>query len=280
VGLVFVAFGTSTPEAGVGIVAAIQGQKNIALGNILGSNIANIGLVLGLCAIFWPLKIKDKSIFRREMPIMLLSVILLYLLSLDLVIGRFDGLIFIALFITFCVLSYKKAKKLFNEEEIQEFELKKSLKDTSRFNIILSIVLISLVGVFTGAYLMVEGGVRLAKIFGISPWIIGVTVFALGTSSPELATSLVAAFKKVPCISVGNIVGSNIFNILFVLGIVSLIRPITIEASVLSFELPAVFIFSLFLVIVMKAGYKITRTEGLVMFLGYIGFIVLLIKGF
>ena len=125
---------------------------------------------------------------------------------------------------------------------------------------------------------MVRGGVGLAQIFGITPWVIGITIFAIGTSLPELVASLAASYKKVHSISVGNIVGSNIFNILLVVGVVALIRPISLEPSILKFELPVMIAFSLILFTVMKTGYKITRWEGLFMFLGYIGFIFFLLK--
>jgi len=277
IGLVVVAFGTSAPEAGVGIVAAIKGAKQIALGNIIGSNIANVGLILGLCALVFPLQIRDKYIFKRELPIMIFSVLLLYGLSLDLVIGRLDGLIFIICLLIFCVVSYRGAKKSFDDKEIKDFRFKKTFAKIKSRPVIFLLALISLVGIVVGANLMVKGGVGLAKIFGISPWIIGITIFAVGTSLPELVASLTASLKKVPSISVGNIVGSNIFNILFVLGLVALIRPINIEPSVLRFEYPALLVFSLILFTVMKTKYRISRWEGLFMFLGYLVFIAIVI---
>jgi cation:H+ antiporter len=275
-GLVLVAFGTSTPEAGVGIMAAVRNQKAIALGNIIGSNIANIGLILALCAIFTPLNV-NKSIFKRELPVMLFSAVLLYILSGDLVISRRDGLVFILFFIVFCFISYRGAKKSFDYKEAEDFKFKKWL-DKITFLPLTIIILLSLSGVIYGADLMVKGGVALAKIFGISTWIIGIVVFAIGTSLPELVASLTASFKRVPSISVGNIVGSNVFNILFVLGIVSLIRPISLESSILRFELPAMLIFSIILFTVMRTGYKISRREGVFMFLLYVVFIYFLLK--
>jgi len=278
IGLIVAGFGTSAPEAGVGVIAAVRGQGGIALGNILGSNIANIGLVLGLCAIFTPLAVVNKGIFKREMLIMLLSVILLYVLSMDLVISRFDGLILVLCFIPFCLASYLAAKKTYDYKEIQNFKLKKWLRDANSRFIVWLIVLFSILGILLGAHLMLNGGLNLARIFGINPWIIGIIVFAFFTSLPELAVSLTAALKKVPSVSIGNIIGSNIFNVLFILGIVSMIKPINLPPSVLILELPAVFLFSFILLVVMKTKYRISRIEGLAMFLGYIGFIVLIIS--
>lgn len=273
IGIILVAFGTSAPEAGVGIVAAIKNQRDIALGNIVGSNISNIGLILGVCALITTLKVNNKSIFKRELPIMLFATLLLFMLSLDLVISRLDGALFILCFIIFCIVSYRGAKTYFDEEEIKTFGYKKLIQAVNSRFILLVLTFSFLLGIVWGADLMVKGGVTLAKVFGVSPWVIGITVFAIGTSLPELVASLTASFKKVSSISVGNIVGSNIFNILFVLGIVALIRPINVSPSILKFEFPILFLFSGLLFIVMRTGYKITRREGITMFLGYVVFI-------
>jgi len=277
IGLVVVAFGTSAPEAGVGIVAAIKNAKQIALGNIVGSNIANVGLILGLCTLIFPLQVRDKYIFKRELSIMLFSVLLLYVLSLDLLISRFDGLLFIICLLIFCFVSYRGAKKFFDNKEIEDFHFRRIFQKINSRPLIFLLALLSLVGIVLGADLMVRAGMQLAKIFGISLWVIGITVFAIGTSLPELVASLIASFKKVPSISIGNIVGSNIFNILFVLGVVALIRPINIEPSILKFEFPILLIFSLLLFTVMKTEYRISRREGLVMFCGYLLFLAVLI---
>jgi cation:H+ antiporter len=277
IGLILIAFGTSAPEAAIGIIAALRDQKGIALGNIIGSNISNIGLILGLCALVMPLGV-NKRIFKLEIPIMLASVALFYFLSLDLLISRIDGLIFIGAFIAFCVSAYYGAKKSFDHAELEGFKLKKILQKLNSRFFLFTIILASLAVIVWGANLMVKAGVDLATIFGVNPWIIGITIFAIGSSLPELAASLTASLKKVPSISVGNIVGSNIFNILFVMGIVALIRPITLESSVLGFEFPVLIIFSFALFIVMRIGYKISRLRGLFLFLGYITFIFFLLK--
>jgi len=277
IGIIFIAFGTSAPEAGVGVIAALRNQSIISFGNVLGSNIANIALVIGLCAMLTPIDIVNKNIFRKEMLMMILAVVLLFILSIDLVISRADGVIFILSFIAFCVISYKGAREFYDADEVKDFKLKKQLHNMHSPPVVILIVCASIAGIIVGADLMVRGGVNLAKIFNISPWLIGITVFAIGTSLPELATSLTASAKKVHSISVGNIIGSNIFNILFVLGIVALIQPIVLQASILKFELPILLIFNIALLIVMKTAYKVTRLEGLALFLGYIAFIVLLI---
>jgi len=276
VGLVLIAFGTSAPEAGVGITAALRNQKGIALGNIIGSNIANIGLILGLCALVRPLGV-ERSIVKRELPIMIAASFLLYALSLDLSLSRLDGAIFIVCFIAFCIISYRGTKKSFDSSEIDNFKFRKLFRKINSRFAIFGLVLLSLAGIVLGADLMVRGGSSLARIFGISPWIIGITIFAIGTSLPELAASLTASIRKVPSISVGNVVGSNIFNILLVLGIVTLIKPIDLNPSILRFELSVLLVFSVILFAVMRTNYKVTRREGALMFLGYLTFLFLLI---
>ncbi|MBN2484030.1 MAG: calcium/sodium antiporter [Candidatus Omnitrophica bacterium] len=273
IGLIFVAFGTSAPEAGVGILAAFEKQSAIALGNIVGSNIANIGLILGLCALFTPLTV-ERSILRRETPFMIVVTVLLYIFSLDLVIQRWEGIVFILLFIAFCYFSFKSAQNpVFLEDDISHFRFYPIIERTrSRWGIMI-FFLISLSAIIAGSYVMVSSGVTLAKILGISPWIIAMTMFAVGTSLPELAASLTAAFKKVPAISIGNIVGSNIFNIIFVLGIVACIEPLSIGSSALKFELPVLILFSILLFAVMKTKNKISRFEGMVLLLGYVVFL-------
>ncbi|MBN3041151.1 MAG: calcium/sodium antiporter [Candidatus Omnitrophica bacterium] len=275
IGAVLIAFGTSAPEAGVSIMASIRDQNDIALGNIIGSNIANIGLIVGLCAMLRPFRV-SKSMFKRELPLMLLAVLLLFLLSLDKFISRIDGIMFLVLFLFFCIFAYKGARKEFDHNEMSDFTLSKVLKKINSPAAAFFIILLCLIGVIFAADVMVRSGSAIAEIFGVKPWIIGLTIFALGTSLPELVTSLNAVFKKAPTISIGNIVGSNIFNILFVLGIAALIRPIAISPSLLKFELPLLLIFSFALFTVMLTGFTIKRWEGLLLFVGYLFFLALL----
>jgi len=277
IGIIIVAFGTSAPELAVGITAALKHQKAIALGNIVGSNISNIGLILGLCAIFMPLKI-NKDIFKKELPIMILSTALLYVFSLDRILSRIDGLVFVVLFIIFCFISFKSARTSEYHQEVAGFKFNKILKGINSKPLIGVFIFVSIILVIWGANLMVKSGVNIAHIFGISPWVIGITVFAVGTSLPELAASMAASVKKVSSIGVGNIVGSNIFNILLVLGAVSLIRPITIDtSSVLVFEMPALLLFNILLVIFMRTSFKISRIEGFILLASYVTFIIVLI---
>jgi len=174
-------------------------------------------------------------------------------------------------------MSYKSTARSSEKKEASDFEFKRHIKDMNSRAKISLIIVFSLIGIFLGADLMVKGGVALARHFGISPWIVGITVFAIGTSLPELATSLTASIKKIPSVGMGNIVGSNIFNVLLVLGTVALIRPVALEASLLRFEFPALLIFTVALIVIMRTQFRVSRLEGLALFLGYVGFIVLLL---
>ncbi|MBD3246725.1 MAG: calcium/sodium antiporter [Candidatus Omnitrophica bacterium] len=277
IGLVLVAFGTSCPEAGVGVMAAIRDQKGIALGNVIGSNVANIGLILGLCSIFYPLPVQ-RSMWRREVPVMLASVVLLYGLSIDGMISRLDGCLLLAVFVLFLILSLRSSRSHSLEDELREFRLKK-IFDSIRSRTAAGVVMvISIAGVVLGADLMVRGGTTLAELFGVRPWVIGITVFAVGTSLPELGASLAASVRKVPGIGLGNVVGSNIFNILFVLGLVALIRPIPVPRTLLGFEYPMLIVFTLVLALFMRSHYRITRMEGVVFLAGYAAFLFWVVR--
>ncbi len=273
IGLTVVAFATSAPEAAVSIIAALKGSSAIALGDIIGSNIANIGLILGVAAIIRPLKI-EKTFLKREVPIMIASAGLLYLLALDSKIDFFDGLILLsgmALFIGFLFYKRKELTTGTSEETVVESDQ----KDKTRS---LFLGLAGLIILLVGAYLMVYSGVNIASFLGINEWIIALTVFALGTSLPELATSVISSYRNKPDIAIGNIVGSNIFNTLLVLGIASMICSLSVEAGALKFELPIMLLFSIALFPLMRTGFVISRLEGLALVGGYVAFLTYLIK--
>lgn len=278
IGGVIIAFGTSAPEAVVGIVAAIKDQKDIALGNVIGSNIANIGLILGLCVLFRPLMVR-RSVLKTEVPLMVAASLLVYILSLDLKIDRLDGVILLLCFVMFFILSYRGAKRYFDSRELSDFKFKKLFQKVNSRALAFLLSLIFLLGVVMGANLMIKGGVGLARIFHISAWVIAITIFAIGTSLPELAASLTAVVKKVDSISIGNIVGSNIFNILFVLGIVAVIRPLELDSHVLRFEFPYLVGISVLVALFMKTRFKVSRLEGLILLVSYILFVLILITG-
>ncbi|MBI3755400.1 MAG: calcium/sodium antiporter [Deltaproteobacteria bacterium] len=270
VGLTVVAFGTSLPEFVVSFIGALKGLPDIALGNIVGSNIVNIGLILGLSAIIFPLSVHMRLI-RFETPFMIFAAVLLFLVSLKGIISRIDGILFIAAFTAYIAYTIKVAKK---EAEAVKAEYQEFLQ--KRDSVIKDIILIiaGLAVLIIGAEMLVRSAVSLARAMGISELIIGMTIVAAGTSLPEFATSTVAAFKKEADISIGNIVGSNIFNILFILGVTGIIQPIAVNPEALKFHMPVIIFFSLIFFVFMSIGSVLSRLRGALLVLLYIGYVI------
>jgi len=226
IGLTIVAFGTSAPELIVNIFASIKGNTDIAIGNILGSNIANILLILGVSAIIFPLAVKRGTVWK-EIPLSLLAVIVAGIMANDILIDggkfsgltRIDGLIFLSFFIIFLYYTFGISKAQSGDEV--ETKIKLTSLPLSIFYI-----LVGLFGLTLGGKWIVDSAVSIASSLGVSQALIGLTIVAVGTSLPELATSAVAAYKKDTDIAVGNVVGSNIFNIFWILGISAVINPL------------------------------------------------------
>jgi len=273
VGLTVVAFGTSSPELVVSLKAAFLGNSSISLGNVIGSNIANIALILGISALIKPLDV-HATVIRREIPIMIGVSLLLILLLLDGKLGFIDGLILVLGIVIYSVLNIVMARK---EKSIQvENEFREGLK--SRLNIPVSIIMIigGLGFMILGANFFLTSAISIAKAIGVSDVIIGLTVVALGTSLPELITAGVASYKKESDIAIGNVVGSNIFNILGILGITSLIIPIS--SSGINYIDYGVMLFAAFILLPLsKTGFKISRLEGLLLFIGYVAYLFYLL---
>jgi cation:H+ antiporter len=278
IGLTVVAFGTSLPELSVNITASIKGDAGIALGNIFGSNIANIFLILGISSIIYPLAVTKGTVWK-EIPLSLLAAIMVGILVNDhlidgsdfSVLTRIDGLVLLSFFIIFLFYSAGIAGGVAGIEE----QIPMKHYGTMRICILIAI---GLCGLIVGSRWIVVGAAGLAEKLGVSQSLIGLTIVAVGTSLPELATSAMAAYKKNPDIAIGNVVGSNIFNIFFILGISSLIRPIPFEAGS-NIDIGVVIAASLLLFICMFTGKRRTldRWEGGV-FLGlYAGYIFYLI---
>jgi len=279
IGLTIVAFGTSTPELVVNIFACIKANADIAIGNIVGSNIFNILIILGLSSLIFPLIVTHGTVWF-EIPMTLAAAVLLGLLANDhiLIHGSFQGLSRIdALILLVCFgffsyyvfhISGKKENSIDASAETERIGVKKT---------ILMIVL-GLAGLFVGAKFVVDGAVTLASALGVSQSLIALTIIAAGTSLPELATSVVAAYKKNSDIAVGNIVGSNIFNIFFILGISALIRPIPLQPKS-NIDIGVAVFASLALFVVMFSGKKgvLDRWEGLIFVASYVGYLVFLI---
>jgi len=275
VGLTVVAFGTSSPELVVSINSSLEGNGGIALGNIIGSNICNIALILGTSALIKPL-IVQAQVVKREIPIMIAVSILLFILSLNNEISRLEGLIFFAGIIVYIIISIYLSKKEKNSEVKKEFE-KNITKQTRKLWKSVVFVIAGLGLLAVGAKIFVDGAVAAAERMGVSQVVIGLTIVAIGTSLPELITSVVAAFKNEADIAIGNIVGSNVFNILSILGVTAIINPVsTSDAGLIDFSL--MLLTAILLLPLSWSGYKLSRWEGGFFFAGYVIYMLYLLK--
>ncbi len=279
IGLTVVAFGTSAPELVVSLISSIQGKSMIAVGNVVGSNICNIALVLGLSAVFNPIK-SDPSVVRRDIPIMLAISLYLLLLTFNSKLGRIEGATLFIGIILYTFMNYYLAKK----ETAGAAEIESELEDigfvASRPKQLL-MVAAGIAGVVAGAQIVVSNAVLIMTILGVDEKFIGLTIVAFGTSLPELATSVVAAMRGEMDISIGNLVGSNVFNIMSVLGVASLVRPIPIPGGFIESGLwidYLVMMFTSFLPwLMMRKDFTVKRSDGIILLLCYVGYLTYLI---
>ena len=269
IGLTIVAFGTSTPELAVSISSATKGISDVALGNVVGSNIANIGLILGLSAFIAPIAVSRKTL-RKEIPLMIGISFLLLAVSIDGSISFYDGILFVGGILIFTIFSYKTTRK-----EVVETVISNEKNDSS-FSKSIILIIIGLILLTVGAFFTVDNAVIIAKEIGLSERIIGLTLVAVGTSLPELITSIVAAKRGHTDISVGNILGSNIFNILAILGISSSITAISVNDSMWT-DYVFMILFAVILLPIIKTGLRIGKIEGILLVAGYVGYTAFLI---
>lgn len=278
VGLTVVSLGTSAPELVVCAVAALGGNPDLAIGNVLGSNLANIGLILGLTSIVRPLAVHSRVLWR-EMPLMILVTAALYPLVWDLVLGRGDGVILLFALVAYLVFVFQAVEDEAPEilGEYEDFVKASAASAASVHPPDVLWILLGSAGLVVGGYCIVEGAVEVAIALGLSQVVIGLTVVAIGTSLPELATAIVAAARDEADIAVGNVIGSNIFNVAAILGTTAILEPMPIQATVLSEELPAVLAISILLVPLLRTRWRIRRWEGAVLLLTYVGLTVWLV---
>ncbi|MDY6864007.1 MAG: calcium/sodium antiporter [Thermodesulfobacteriota bacterium] len=274
VGLTVVAFGTSCPELAVSVSASLDGNAGISLGNVIGSNICNIALILGLSALIRPLQV-HVQVIRMQIPIMIAVSLVLALLLMDGILERFEGICFVLGIITYTVYSVYQARKEFNESN-KEIGIDTICKQEVKLLFAYLFVLSGFVMLVLGAKLFVWGAVSLASALNISQAVIGLTIVALGTSLPELATSLMAAIKKEEDIAIGNIVGSNIFNILGILGIASLVSPIEI-GGISPVDLIVMIVAAILLLPITRTGFLLSRWEGVFLLVFYGAYLYYLI---
>ncbi|WP_374415786.1 calcium/sodium antiporter [Ectopseudomonas oleovorans] len=280
IGLTVVAFGTSAPETAVSVQSAFNGSGDLAIGNVIGSNIANVLLILGLTALIAPL-IVSRQLIRLDVPIMIGASLLTFGLAWDGSLSRLDGALLFAgvlAYTGFLIYSARKDKGGDDDEFAKEFGLDEAPKPYA-WAINLGLIIAGLVLLVTGSNFLVEGAVTLARALGISELVIGLTVVAIGTSLPELATSILAAIKGERDIAVGNIVGSNIFNLLCVLGLASLVSPaaISVSPNALAFDFPVMIAVAVACLPIFFAGYRINRWEGLLFLAYYVAYTLYLI---
>lgn len=277
IGMTVISFGTSAPELIVSIQAAMGGHPEIAIGNVVGSNIANIALVLGLTVLILPLAV-DRNSKIIDYPMMMLATALFALFALDGQIQNYEGAVLFSILVVFTYLlirnSRRKTKKLAAEAEENAEDIAK-VKDNPLISILF--LIIGLTGLFFGADWLVKGAIDIAKDFGMEERVIGVTVVAFGTSVPELITSAMAAIKGETDISIGNLIGSNIFNIMAVVGITAMITPIGVSESTINSDMLWMIGIAVALLPIMILGKKIGRFKGALLVSTYILYITILV---
>lgn len=269
IGMTVVSFATSAPELIVSVNAALNGASDLALGNVVGSNIANISLILGVTLLFGSMEVQ-KSFYKTDWPVMMIaSIILFFFLSDDQIITRYEGIIFVSILIAFLIFLLRFQNATISDEIPNDAETLSSYK-------IVFFLTLGGVGLWGGSELLISGATSLAKDFGVSDRVIGVTVVSIGTSIPELAASIIAIIKKEKAISLGNLVGSNIFNILGVLGITAIITPITvIDEKFLTNDILWMLATSLLILplVFLPKILKLNWIDGVVLLFIYSGFV-------
>lgn len=264
IGLTVVAFGTSAPELLVSISAALKGTSDIAIGNVIGSNIANISLVLGISAMLYPIAL-NINVLKLDYLFTLLSSLLFFILSYNNVISRFEGFIFVILLVSVNLYIFKKLRG--TEPELTEDEAE-TLKKESTWKSV-GLIILGITGLYFGSDMFVDSAVKISRVYGVSERIIGVTVIAMGTSLPELTTSIIAAINKKTDIAIGNILGSNIMNVLGIIGITALVRPIEVTEQFLNQDFIWMLLLTVILFPILRLKLKVSRLEGAFLVLYY-----------
>ncbi|MFW5680718.1 MAG: calcium/sodium antiporter [Pseudomonadota bacterium] len=269
-GLVIVGFGTSTPELMASLDAALSGAPGIAVGNVVGSNIANLLLILGIAALLFPVAVDAKAFHRDGIVLALTTVIGVGVLM----IGQLErpiGALLIACIIAYVTVTYMLEKRRHTAAEKVYLE-EAELKETPGLGLGpgLGLTVLGLGGVVVGADWLVRGAVEVATTFGVSDAVIGLTLVAVGTSLPELATVVVAGLRKQSEIAIGNVIGSNIFNILFILGATALVHPIPVAPEIIAFDIWAMAAVTGLALFLIRTGWEVSRLEGVVLLSGYV----------
>lgn len=282
IGLTVVAFGTSVPELVVSLLAAFDGQPDISMGNVVGSNIFNIVVALGLAAAISPIVVRSAAV-RQEWPFMFLVSFLLLLLVRDGTLDRLEGGFFVVCligFVAYSVLVARREVKGAEAEAYMQSLAGRAVRRHGRRTIVIPSIYVvgGVLLLVIGGRLLVDGAVALARLAGMTERVIGLTIVAAGTSMPELATTVIAAFRRQADIAVANMIGSNIFNVLAILGITALIIPIPISAAMISSDIWWMLGTSALLFPLMRTGLRITRLEGWILLAAYGVYLFLLLR--
>lgn len=275
IGLTVVALGTSAPELVISIKAAMSGNSELAIGNIIGSNIANIGLVLGVSGLLYPILLRKEHL-QSEYRLLLTATLLVYLLSLDQVITFWEGLLLFSCLLLLLAYFVKNAKKT---APLENLLVETDLTTLKKFNWLssLALVLSGMAGLYFGAELLVTNAVSISEDFGISKRVIGAGFIAIGTSLPELTTSIIAALSKRTDLAFGNILGSNLINILLILGTTAMIKPIKVAEAFLSSDYLWMIGITCLLFPLMRTKMRISKIEGVILLLTYLLYIYFLL---
>lgn len=269
IGLTVVSFATSAPELLVSLVAAMKGSGGISIGNIIGSNVINIALVLGISAAIRPIAIR-KQIIKVDLPYMLFISVVFWLLCIDNKIGRIDGMILMSLLFLFLIYGLITAKEKNSDKKVEGTKVSFTPILKNAFFIVTGIIMLAY-----GANFVVKEAIQIATQIGLSQTFIGISVVALGTSLPELATSAVAAAKGESDISVGNVVGSNLFNICLVMGTVGLFNPMNTNPDLHFFQFPAMICISVMLSVIAYRNQRLGKFSGLILIFFFVGYILI-----
>lgn len=278
IGLTIVAFGTSLPELLVSLIANLEGgtTANISIGNVVGSNIANMALILGLVAFLRPASV-ERKLLHREYPLMLAVSFGFWAMAWNGVISRIEGVLLFLGLLGFTYYSYTSSRSLPRDEQAEAMDYVEDVLEANKGVTLsalfrdLSFILIGIIGLLMGANWLVDSATFMARHFGISELVIGLTVVALGTSLPELATSLVAILRKEGDIALGNLVGSNLFNMLAIVGITAMVKPLPAPLAMRAFDFPVMLVASILpLLLVLRRPHILRRWQGVVMLLLYL----------
>lgn len=280
IALTIVAAGTSMPELVVSTQAALQGNPGISMGNVVGSNLFNIGAIVGLAAIVRPLRIQGNTV-RLEWPIMMLAALQLHLLSRDAMVDRVEGAFLLAGMVAFVAYAVWVGRTAVTKEESEEFEevvtASFGREGYAAWMFNLAAIVIGMGLLASGSTALVNGAVNIARTFGVSDTVIGLTIVAAGTSAPELITSLMAARRGQDDMAIGNVIGSNIFNVLGILGLTALIHPLQVSDEIMRRDVFWMLGASLLLFPLMRSGMRISRSEGALLLFGFVMYIGMLV---